>query len=49
VDLRFDRLRLRDGVQGTGMHAEQGKERPAAVVGQKNAKSESGKYCTGKA
>ena len=49
VDLRFDWLGLCDWVQGTRMHPEQGKECPAAVVGQKNAKSESGNYCTSKA
>jgi hypothetical protein len=49
VDLGFDRLGLRHGMQGAGVHAKQGEERPAAVVGQKNAKSQSGKHCTGKA
>jgi hypothetical protein len=48
LDLCLYGAGLRDRMAGIGMHAQHREECLAAVVGQKNAKGESGKYSTGK-
>jgi hypothetical protein len=48
LNLRFYVAGLGDLMAGIGMHAQHCEECLAAVVSQKNAKGESGKYSTGK-
>src|ERR1700748_2125209 len=48
LDLRLYGAGLGDLMAGIGMHAQHCEECLAAVVSQKNAKGESGKYSTGK-
>ena len=48
LDLRLNGAGLGDLMAGIGMHAQHCEECLAAVVSQKNAKGECGKYSTGK-
>jgi hypothetical protein len=48
LDLRLNAAGLGNLMAGIGMHAQHCEECLAAVVSQKNAKGESGKYSTGK-